>query len=88
MMLVDIGHDYIYLMSDCQLSQSKFFNVNNLKLIFVKAIEERIAKFISDRDLLVLREKKTGRALNVSYTEDGLKYTTSLSGRLIYFTDA
>lgn len=54
----------------------------------MKSIEERIAKFISDRDLVVLRERKTGRALNVSYTEDGLKYTTSLGGKLLYFNDA
>lgn len=54
----------------------------------MKAIEERISKFIEDRNLVVLREKRSGRALNVSYTEDGLKYTTSLSGKLPYFNDA
>lgn len=47
-------------------------------------IEPRLATIIADRDLVVLRHK-TGRALAVSYTEDGLKYATSLTGKLLYF---
>ena len=51
-------------------------------------IKERIKRFIADRDLVVLRDGRTGKALNVSYTEDGLKYTTSLGGQLLYFKNA
>lgn len=51
-------------------------------------IEPRISKIIEDRNLVVLRDKQTHRALNVSYTEDGLKFTTSLWGNLLYFKKA
>lgn len=38
----------------------------------MKSIEPWIKSFIQDRNLKVMRTKK-GKALNVSYTEEGLK---------------
>lgn len=38
----------------------------------MKSIEPWIKSFIQDRNLVVMRTKK-GQALNVSYTEEGLK---------------
>jgi hypothetical protein len=50
-------------------------------------IEKWIRTYISDRNLYVLREKrkdgKPGRALNVSYTPEGLKYTLNKQKKLI-----
>lgn len=49
-------------------------------------IEPWIKTFIKDRNLWVLRKRDRrgpGRALNVSYTEDGLKYTMDKYGTLI-----
>lgn len=51
-------------------------------------IEPRIAQFIGDREVYVLRDKKTGTALNVSYSEDGLKWTTNATGKLLYYENA
>ena len=41
----------------------------------IEPIEERFITFIGDRNLVVLRDAKTHKALNVSTTEDGLKWT-------------
>lgn len=49
-------------------------------------IEPWIKTFIKDRNLVVLRKKTKngpGRALNVSYSEEGLKYTMDKYGTLI-----
>ncbi len=54
----------------------------------LKPIERGIASFIKDRNLVVLRDKRTGAALNVSYSEYGLTWTTNKVGRLLYFTKA
>lgn len=54
----------------------------------MKKIERGIARFLEDRDLVVLREKKSGTALNVSYTVEGLKWTTNKVGKLLYFNKA
>lgn len=62
--------------------------IKNRKFTRLDPIEPRIAKFIEDRDLYVLRDKKTGTALNVSYSEDGLKWTTNATGRLLYYDNA
>jgi len=50
-------------------------------------LEKNLVRFIQGRHLKILRDKK-GTALNVSYTEDGLKWTTTIVGRLPYFKDA
>lgn len=39
----------------------------------MRKIEPWIRSFVSDRDLVVLRQTKDNKALNVSYSEDGLK---------------
>lgn len=53
----------------------------------MKPLEKNLVRFISDRNLKILRDKR-GTALNVSYTEDGLKWTTTIVGRLPYFKNA
>lgn len=52
----------------------------------MKSIEPWIKSFIQDRNLVVMRTKK-GQALNVSYTQEGLKWTTDLDGNLLYYKD-
>lgn len=54
----------------------------------IRPVDINITNFIRDRDLVCLRSKKTGNALGVSYTEEGLKWCTSASGRLIYYKNA
>lgn len=54
----------------------------------MKPIEKSILSFIRDRKLYVLRDKRTHTALNVSYSEDGLRWTTNKVGRLLYFKKA
>lgn len=54
----------------------------------VEPIDKVIGQFIKDKKMWVLRDKKTGRALNTSYSEDGLRYSTSANGKLIYFKNA
>lgn len=54
----------------------------------LKQIERGIATFIKDRNLVVLRDRRSNAALNVSYTEDGLKWTTNKVGRLLYYNKA
>lgn len=51
-------------------------------------LDNRIARFITDKKIYVLRDKKTGMALNASYTEDGLKWTTNNRGKLLYYENA
>lgn len=54
----------------------------------IKLIEPWIGAFIASQSFFVLRDKKTKRALGVSYTEDGLKWIVSRNQRLLYFKDA
>lgn len=49
-----------------------------------KPIEEWIREFIRDRNLVVLRDRR-GKALNVSYSIDGLKWTANKFGKLLYY---
>ena len=42
----------------------------------------------SDVTFRVLRDRKTNKALAVAFTEDGLKYTSNKTGKLIYFRNA
>ena len=58
---------------------------NSRKFETLSKIKPGVGKFISDRNLYVLRDKATNTALNVSYTEDGLKWTTNVSGKLLYY---
>lgn len=46
-----------------------------------------IKNLIIQADLKVLRDKKTGKALNVSYTEEGLKTTANKMGKYVYFNN-
>lgn len=38
--------------------------------------------------MVCLRDRKSGRILGLSYTEEGLKWTANKSGRLLYFNGA
>lgn len=42
----------------------------------------------SGEDFYILRDKRTKRILNVAPTEHGLTWTTSMSGKLMYYTNA
>lgn len=46
-----------------------------------------IATIVRDRQLKALIDKK-GKTINVSYSEDGLKWTTSNTGKLVYYKNA
>lgn len=54
-------------------SQQEYYNY--IKNLVIKA------------GLKVLREKSTSKALNVSYTEEGLKTTANKTGRYVYFSN-
>ncbi len=47
-------------------------------------ISPETAQMIAERNLVVLRENGSGKALNVSYTSDGLRYTMNKVGRYIF----
>lgn len=51
----------------------------------IRKIEPRIANFVKDRKMLILRDKKTGNGLNVSHTEEGLTFTSNDLGKPIYY---
>ena len=51
-------------------------------------ISPHIREYLKQKKLYVMRDKRTNRPLNVSYTEDGLRYTQNSSGRWIYFQGA
>ena len=49
----------------------------------IRKIDSNIKNFIEARNIYVLRDKTTGNALHVSYTEDGLRYATNpITGKL------
>lgn len=54
----------------------------------LRKVEPWIRTFIQDRDLYVLREKRNDKALNVSYSPDGLKLTANKAGKLRYYKNA
>lgn len=54
-----------------------------MNIITQATIEE-----VSKKNLVCLRDVKTGRLLNVSFSEEGLKWTISPQGKLIYFKKA
>lgn len=51
-------------------------------------INAALAKYLTDKQFVVLRRKKDGMPLNVSYTEDGLKWTSNKLGRALYYKKA
>lgn len=53
----------------------------------IKFIEPWVISFFKTQSLVVLRRKKDNFPLNVSYTEDGLKWTANKIGRCLYFKD-
>lgn len=46
-----------------------------------------IKNLVIKEKLKVLREKSTGKALGISYTEEGLKTIANKTGRYVYFTN-
>ena len=44
--------------------------------------------YLEQKNLFVLREKVSGKALNVSYSPAGLKYTMNPFGKYVYFKNA
>lgn len=54
----------------------------------LEPIDTTISRFIEGKQMFVLRSKATNQALNTSYSEEGLKFTMSANGRLLYFKDA
>jgi hypothetical protein len=55
----------------------------------IRKVDSNIKNFIEARNIYVLRDKTTGNALHVSYTEDGLKYATNpITGKLVYYSNA
>jgi hypothetical protein len=54
----------------------------------LNVIEPKIKELIKDNEFFVLRSKRTGEILNVSYSRYGLRWTTDKNRRLIYFKNA
>lgn len=54
----------------------------------MKLLDYSLTKLISDRCIFVLRRRRDNVALNVSYSEDGLKMTTNKVGKLLYYKKA
>lgn len=52
----------------------------------MREIDGKAIKHIAKNNIVVLRSAITGIAYNVSYTEDGLKYTTDKNGVSIYYS--
>ena len=48
-------------------------------------IDQWMIDYLKGYNLKVLRDKKDNTAINVSYTEAGLRWTTNKGGKLIYF---
>jgi len=53
----------------------------------IPQVEPWMVQFIKDRDLVVLRDKR-GKALNISFSEEGLRWTCNKYGRALYYEDA
>lgn len=51
----------------------------------IKYIEPWVLNFLKTQNLVALRRKKDNLLLNVSYTEDGLKWTAAKNGTLVYY---
>lgn len=66
-------------------NKNRNFTARSTDEVVIEPINPRIKQFIVDRNLYVLRDAKTGNALNVSYSEDGLKWTTNAAGKLLYY---
>ncbi len=54
----------------------------------IAQIDENLARFISDNDMYVLRDVRTGQALNASFSIEGLYWSTDHSNRLLCFRNA
>lgn len=50
----------------------------------IPSISKNIQKIVDEKGLVVLRDKHSGKALNVSYTTDGLKFTMNKTGKYIF----
>ena len=51
----------------------------------IRQFDKDLQKLVARQRLLVLRKRGSNVALNVSYTEDGLKWTCNKVGRLLYY---
>ncbi len=55
----------------------------------MKLVEPWLQSIIKDNEFVVLRDKRTKKALHVSYTEDGLKWALDpRTSKSLYFKDA
>lgn len=50
----------------------------------LSSISPQTAEIVAEKNLVVLRERGSNKPLNVSYTEEGLKYTMNKVGRPIF----
>jgi len=67
------------------VNSSIFITILIKTLMTIREIEPWVITFIGATNLWVLRRKKDGAALNVSYSEEGLKWSCNKTGRAIYF---
>lgn len=63
-------------------------DVKRKKFAKKREIDEWVSNYIADRNLVVMRDRRTGEPLACSFTEEGLKLTCNKGGRLIYYKDA
>lgn len=54
----------------------------------IRPIEPWIRKYIEDANLVVLRDKRNNKPLNVSYTEEGLRWTCNKDAKLLFYKNA
>ena len=56
--------------------------------MIIREISPEIRQLIADKHMFVLRRKRDNVALNVSYSRDGLKWTSNKLGRCLMFKRA
>jgi len=54
----------------------------------IREIDKGISQFIADKNLKVLRRKKDNVAINVSYSQRGLEWTSNKLGRCVMYKRA
>jgi len=50
----------------------------------IREISEKVKDIIKNNNLVVMREKSTGKALGLAYTEEGLRATANKNGVYLY----
>jgi hypothetical protein len=67
---------------------NKTFSSGKTRKNSLEPISQWVRSYVSGQKLVVLRSKKNDKPIEISFSEDGLKWVVDTKGKFIFFRDA